>query len=493
MKLHISKYTDAASKADLLALPIFVGEKLTGPAATVDGVLNGQISRLLREEIFTGKSLTRQLLLPHPLRGFRRLILIGMGKRDELNTDQLRRFGGAIAQAAAGQVARIAVIIPDSAVDRAAGAQAIVEGVILGGYDDSRFRSPQPERITLRTLSLLSTGRNLAAIKAGADRGLLIATLQNRCRDLSGTPSNILTPRALAEQARRIAREYGLRIQVLSRGQIAKLKMGAFLAVANGSTEPPFLIKLEYKSRRAANKRISLVGKGITFDSGGISIKPAENMHEMRQDMTGAAVVLTAVAAAAKLKLPIAITAWIPTCENMPSATAYKPGDVLTTSIGKTIEIINTDAEGRLLLADVLGHAAKSKPDHLIDVATLTGAVTIALGHHGAAMLSTSDQLVEVFTAASRASGEKLWRLPLWEENEAYVKSNIADMTNSGGRPAGTITAALILKRFTADISWLHLDIAGVDYQYVANEITPKGPSGFGVRVLIEALSRLAQ
>ncbi len=477
-------------------LVVPVAEDGFGDRAVValDHLLQGQISGLKQGKFFEGKKLTRFGFVPHPKQKFAAVNLIGIGRAKEVSLHTLRRAGGLAAQfSSEGETL---IVVPDrlpKALTMDLVGQALVEGFILGSYRDLRFRSDAPKGgVRPAALRLLTTeSRAVERLRAGAKKGAILAQLQNECRDLSGAPGNHLTPTRLAAEAKKLAGQHGLKVSVLGRPQIEKLKMGAFLAVAKGSIEPPQLIRLDYAPKRRNAKRVILVGKGITFDTGGISIKPAENMFEMRQDMTGAAVVMCVVAALAELKAEIAVTAFIPTCENMPGAAAYKPGDVVTTSIGKTIEIINTDAEGRLLLADVLGYASKLRPDYLIDVATLTGAATVALGNAGAAILATSERLVEKFNMASDQTGEKIWRLPLWEDYEANIKSNIADMINSAGRPAGTIIAALILKKFTGELPWLHLDIAAVDYEYRGNEITPKGPSGFGVRTVAEALLSL--
>lgn len=474
---------------DLLC--VLLTKEDTAPA-DLDKLLKGQIAELRRRKHFQGEALERGTFVPHPPQRFARVLLVGLGRPSEVTLDRIRCAGGTAGQAAMGRVVTLWPKQLPVALDTGRAAQAFVEGFILGGYRDLRFRSESAGRQDVQQLTLLTPQeRQVAKLRAGAGRGRILAELQNLCRDLSGAPGNVLTPTALAGEARKLARKHGLRISVYDRRLIERMKMGAFLAVAKGSAEPPKLLRLDYTPKGRARKRVILVGKGITFDTGGISIKPGENMFEMRQDMTGAAVVICAMAALAQLRPALAVTALIPTCENMPGSRAYKPGDVVTTSIGKTIEIINTDAEGRLLLADVLGHATKSRPDYLIDVATLTGAATVALGNAGAAILATSDILVEKFAAASATTGEKIWRLPLWEEYEQQIKSNIADMVNSGGRPAGTITAALLLKKFTGGIPWLHLDIAAVDYEYRGTEITPKGPSGFGMRTVVEALTNL--
>ena len=495
MRLTFTEFNPGKLKCDVLALCISNDDFGSTAVRAIDRLLKNQITALKNSGSFAGNALEQHELIPHPAQPFKRLLLIGLGKSEKVHLDLIRKAAGIAGLNATRKGTQNAVLVlPNVSSEKlksAAAAQAAVEGFNLGAYFNDSLKSGEAKRSQQAQLTLFSQNSSSAEDKKSAERGLLISNLQNHCRDLSGCPSNILTPGFLATEARRIGKKHGLKIQVLQKAQIAKLKMGAFLAVAKGSTEPPYLLRIDYNPKGTVRKKVVLVGKGVTFDTGGISIKPADNMGEMKQDMTGAAVVLCTMAAIAELKPRIQVTAYIPTCENMLSGSAYKPGDVVTTSIGKTIEIVNTDAEGRLLLADVLGYAAKQKPDYLFDVATLTGAATVALGHGGAAILSTSEELVARFFAASNHTGEKVWQLPLWDEYEHHFKSGVADMTNSGGRPAGTITAALILKKFTGGIPWLHMDIAGVDFEYGGSEYTPRGASGFGVRVLTEALCKL--
>jgi leucyl aminopeptidase len=490
MRLVCREFSADKLKADLLCLMMYENDFRSVETQAIDMALGGQISALQRNKHFSAGLLETHALIPFPSKPFARLLLVGLGSRKDAYLERLRKAGGIAGQTAANTgvktVVLVAPAVAGTSLQAGAVEQAIIEGFNLGGYFNDSLRTGEPKRSRPRQVTLQSSNRTPIVVKRGATRGLLMSNLQNHCRDLSSCPSNIMTPGFLATEARRLGRKYGLRVTVYRRSEIEKLKMGAFLAVAKGSKEAPYLIKIDYKPRTKGRKKVILVGKGITFDTGGISIKPAENMGEMKQDMTGAAVVLCTMAAIAKLRPALEVTAFIPTCENMVSSSAYKPGDVVTTSIGKTIEIVNTDAEGRLLLADVLGHASKLKPDYLFDVATLTGAAAIALGHGGAAILSTSDELVGRFFAASNHTGEKLWQLPLWEEYEHQFKSGVADMTNAGGKPAG-----MILKKFTGGIPWLHMDIAGVDFEYRGSEYTPRGASGFGVRVLTEALCKL--
>jgi len=306
-------------------------------------------------------------------------------------------------------------------------------------------------------------------------------------RDMVNSPSADMTPTIIAAKARELAREFGLKLQVLERSQMEKLGMGALLGVASGSAQPPKFIIIEY--RKGGKKPvIALVGKTITFDSGGISIKPAENMDRMKDDMSGGAAVLGALRTASALKLPLNIVGLLPATENMPSGSAYKPGDVLRTLSGRTIEIMNTDAEGRLILSDALAYACRYKPAVIVDIATLTGACGIALGNEASGMLGTDDTLKRKIREAGEKTGERVWELPLWEEYYDQIKSDIADMKNTGGRAGGVITAAALLSKFVQKYPWVHLDIAATSWTEKDRPYTPKGATGIGMRLLTQFL-----
>lgn len=496
MRCNCEKLDTAPLKYDLLCIPLFSDQKLDSQTKKLDRLAGNQIVSSLKRGIFTGKRNSLQKLVTPDSCPFGEVLLLGLGDVAEFDAECLRQAAGFAGRiATAEHIKRVGFVLPAGqarcvAYDLAA--RAVVEGVNLGSYFDDSFRSAKRQRSKPTHLTvLLPIGAEVATAQRGARLGLAVSDMQNQARDLTAMPANVLTPAALANEARKLGRRYGLKVQVFNRAQIEKWKMGAFLAVASGSDQPPKFIRLDYQPRGRALKHVVLVGKGITFDSGGISIKPTLAMHEMKQDMGGAAVVLCTIAALASLKAPLKVTALIPTCENLPSAKAYRPGDVLTTSIGKTIEVISTDAEGRLILADALGYAAKLKPDYILDVATLTGAVIYSLGHTAAAMLGTADDLVDGLSKAAEVTGEKIWRLPLWDDYEYLIESPIADMKNSGGKPAGTITATRLLKHFTGDLPWVHLDIAGMDLEFRGTPYTPKGASGYGVRLLTEMLSQL--
>jgi len=311
-------------------------------------------------------------------------------------------------------------------------------------------------------------------------------------RDLCNHPANVVTPTYIANEAKKIARERGVSAKVLDRPAMQRLGMGALLGVARGSHEPPKFVILEYRGGPRGARPVALVGKTVTFDSGGISLKSADNMEQMKADMTGGAAVLAAVRAASRLRLPLNIVALIPATENMPGGSATKPGDILTSLSGKTIEVINTDAEGRLILADGLTYANRYKPSVVVDIATLTGACAVALGKHAIGLLGNNERLIGELKAAGEQCGERAWQLPLWEEYYEQIKSDVADVKNTGGRPGGTITAAAFLSKFVGDARWAHLDIASTDWSDREQAYIPKGPTGVGARLLIRFLSNRA-
>ncbi|MFH2056793.1 MAG: leucyl aminopeptidase [bacterium] len=497
MRCNCEVLDRSSVKSDLLCVPLFKGKKLDPQTKQVDQASGNQISNAIKRGVFNGSFDSQLRLVTSPNCPFKEVLLLGLGEVADYTVERLRQVAGLAGKAAtAKHIESVAFVVPAGQfrqVGADLAARAIVEGVNLGSYFLDDLKSGERKRTKPARLTVLVPAQSdIVAGKQGLRTGLTVSDLQNRARDLTGMPANLLTPSILANEARRLGRKHGLRVQVYNRSQVEKWRMGAFLAVAKGSTEPLKFIRLDFTPKRRAAKHVVLVGKGITFDSGGISIKPTLDMHEMKQDMGGAAVVLCTAAALAQMKVPLKITALIPACENLPSGKAYRPGDVLTTCTGKTIEVISTDAEGRLILADALGFAQRLKPDYIIDVATLTGAVIYALGHTAAAMLGTAEDLIERLTRAAEVTGERIWRLPLWDDYEYLIESPVADIKNSGGRPAGTITASRLLKHFVGDYPWVHIDIAGMDLEFRGRQYTPRGASGYGVRLLTEMLTQLA-
>jgi leucyl aminopeptidase len=413
------------------------------------------------------------------------LLAIGLGKREEVDAERLR-VAAALAAQEAGRLeaSSVAWALPDTADDGAA-AEALVTGTILGSYRFDRFKGADPEEPVptgIESLTLLAP----AATAAAAETARVSAQAQNRARDLQSTPANVATPSYLSRRARSIASAHGaVSAEVLGREQILEKGMGGLTAVSQGSEEEPKLIVLRYAGG-GSGPTLGLVGKGVTFDTGGISLKPGAGMQEMKYDMSGAAAVLEAVAAIAELGLALDLVAVIPATENMPSGSAIKPGDVITQYNGVTVEVNNTDAEGRLILADALAYAVELGAERIVDLATLTGAVVIALGSTYAAVIANDDELAEAVARAGRQSGELTWRLPLHPEFKALMKGTVADLSNlASKRKAGTITAASFLEEFVGDTPWAHVDIAGTAWD-VGREYTGKDASGFGVRLLVE-------
>jgi leucyl aminopeptidase len=368
--------------------------------------------------------------------------------------------------------------------------QALAEGSILGLYRFLKYKTDEENdrKKDIRTIILLTESAGaVTAMRKGVKAGEVIAGSTAMARDMVSSPPVDMTPGVIATKAKELARQFGLKIQVLDKDRMQKLGMGALLGVASGSVQPPKFIIVEY--RKGGKKPfIALVGKTITFDSGGISIKPAENMDRMKDDMSGGAAVLGVIRNAAALKLPLNIVGLLPATENMPGGGAYKPGDVLRTMSGQTIEILNTDAEGRLILSDALAYACKYKPAVIVDIATLTGACSIALGAEATGMLGTDDRFKQRIRAAGEKTGERVWEMPLWEEYYEQIKSDIADMKNTGGRAGGLITAAALLSKFVQKYPWVHLDIAATAWTEKERPYTPKGATGIGVRLLTQFL-----
>jgi leucyl aminopeptidase len=373
-------------------------------------------------------------------------------------------------------------------------AQSLVEGALLALYQFTTYRTERKDELkpVRQMILVVSDPRALAEVQQGARQGQIIGEATVFVRDLCNHPANVVTPTYIATEARKAAKERNVSCTVLDRPQMQRLGMGALLGVAQGSHEPPKFIVLEYRGGPRSERPVALVGKTVTFDSGGISLKPADNMEQMKADMTGGAAVLAAVRAAARLRLPLNILAVIPATENMPGGRAIKPGDILKSLSGKTIEVINTDAEGRLILADGLAYATRYKPSVLVDIATLTGACVVALGNHAIGVLGNNERLIGELKTAGEQCGERAWQLPLWEEYYDQIKSDVADMKNTGGRPGGTITAAAFLSKFVGDAVWAHLDIASTDWSDRERAYIPKGATGVGTRLLIQFLCNRA-
>lgn len=501
MEVKVKKGMIESEAAEVLVLTHFEDEKKLSPEVQgVDKALGGLISDLLASGEFQGKPLTTSLLHTQGKLPARRILMIGLGKRKEFQPDKVRQaIGRAACRVRDLGIKSFSVPIPASQTTKgslSASAQVLVEGAILGLYQFTQYRTESREEIKeVKEMVIVEPeARRLVEIQMGARRGQIIAEATNFVRDLGNQPSNVLTPTRLARIAQDLAKEYGMSCQVLERSQIEKLGMGALAGVARGSQEPPKFIVLEYHgSKRSKDKPVALIGKSITFDSGGISIKPAEKMEQMKDDMSGGGAVLGTLRAAAQLQIPVNLIGILPATENMPSGTAIKPGDVLKTLSGKTVEVINTDAEGRLALADALSYALRYSPTAMIDLATLTGACVVALGQWAIGMMGKDDRLKKRFSKAGEISGERVWELPMWEEYFEQIKSDVADLKNVGGKGAGAITAGAFLSKFVGEMPWVHLDIAGTAWTDQDLPYTPKGSTGSGVRLLVQFLTDYAK
>jgi leucyl aminopeptidase len=467
----------------MLALP---RGALPSSLSSVDSAAGGAINRVLAAGDFTGKKDETAVL--YPSGPVARILLVGLGKPDEIDRAAVRRAAAAAAKRARSfGVARASFHVPlDAArISPAELGQAIAEGLAQGVWQYNEMKRPNDDgkKPPLERVDILAPDSG-SDFKEGHRIGEAVGAGQTLARGLQVLPSNICTPTYVANAARELAQRYGFEVTILDKEAIEKEKMGALLSVAQGSAEEPRFIALEYKG--SDRPPVVLVGKGVTFDTGGISIKPAQNMEDMKYDMSGAAAVLGTFEALGRLKPKVHVVGLIPSTENMPSGTAVKPGDVITSHLGKTIEVINTDAEGRLILCDALSYARRYRPAAVIDIATLTGAIVVALGHTAAGVMGSDDKLVEEVRAAGEKAGERVWPLPLWEDYRDLMKSDIADVKNSGGRPAGSISAGWFLREFVDGFPWAHLDIAGTAYTDREEPTRVKGPTGIGVRLFTE-------
>jgi leucyl aminopeptidase len=426
----------------------------------------------------TGKA--QDFTLLHGPAGFaaKRVLLAGGGKANKFDAAEMRKLVAAAVRFLKPKgIKRIAIAL-EGASTGPDFASAAVEGAILGDYEPDRYKSGEKKSLE----SVAVVGGDEAAVR----RGRILAESQNFARTLANEPANLLTPLKMADAARALCSESGLECEVLERAEMEKLGMGALLGVAQGSAEPPALIVIRYRPAAAKSKdHLGLVGKGVTFDTGGISIKPSDGMEKMKYDMSGGAAMMGAMRAIAQLKPPLTVTAFIPCVENMPGSRAQRPGDIVTAMSGKTIEVLNTDAEGRLILADALAYARKQGVTHMVDAATLTGAIVVALAHIHVGLFSNDDAMRDRVLAAAKAEGERMWAMPLDDDYKEYLKSAFADLGNIGGRWGGAITAASFLNEFAEETPWVHLDIAGTAWLDDAKPYMAKGPTGVPVRTLV--------
>jgi len=495
MNIHVKSGEATTATTDVLVCLEYEQDKTWSSAVrAVDQKLGGQLSTFRKSGEFSGKPNNVALLHIDGKVSAKRVLLVGLGTRETVTLERIRQaMGTAVKRARNAKAKGIVCVMPD--VPKAAGriddvAQAMVEGLILGEYRFNEYRTDRSDdNQSLQSCTLLTpSSSNLEEVKEGANRGKVLGEATCFVRDLCNHPANVMTPSRVVTEAKKIAREAKVKIKVLDRRQQEKLGMGGLLGVSRGSIEPPQFIILEYTGGPRTQKPIVFVGKTVTFDSGGISLKPSENMEQMKADMTGGAEVLATIRSAARLKLPVNAIGILPVTENMPGGRATKPGDILTMLSGKTVEVQNTDAEGRLILADGLAYASRLKPACVIDIATLTGAAVVALGQFAIGMLGNDDTLKAALKKAGDYAGERVWEMPLWDEYFEQLKSDVADLRNIGGRGGGMITAAMFLSKFVGDHPWVHLDIASTDWSTTERPCIPKGPTGIGTRLLIQYL-----
>ncbi len=476
-------------KSGCVVVGVYAGGDLTASARALDKAANGAIAALLARGELDDK--VGATLMLHDLPGVAapRVLLVSLGKADELTDKSYRDAVSAAAKQLAGSVAADAAFVlteaelphRDLAWRLAQAAQILKDST----YRCDELKSKRDEsKKGVKKIVFIAKAKDTAPLEAALRRGSAIAEGMALAKTLGNLPGNVCTPTYLATTARKLAKDHKIKVEVLEKGDMEKLGMGSLLSVARGSHEPPKFIVLNYKGGKAKDKPVVLVGKGVTFDTGGISLKPGEGMDEMKYDMCGAASVLGTFKAIAQMELPINVVGLIPTTENMPGGSATKPGDIVTSMSGQTIEVLNTDAEGRLILCDALTYAERFDPVAVIDVATLTGACIIALGNLTSGLLANDDDLAAELLASGQAAGDKAWQLPLWDEYQDMLKSNFADIPNIGSKGAGTITAACFLARFTKAYKWAHLDIAGTAWKSGGD----KGATGRPVPLLTRFL-----
>ena len=495
MEFIVKSGTPEKQRSGCIVAGVFESRKLSTVAHQIDEVSGGAISSILRRGDLEGKPGQTLLLHNIPNLPSERVLLMGCGKEKEFNENRYR-----------DTTAKAVSVLKDTGATEATSylteldvkgrdiswkiRQAVeVTEAALYRFDQLKSKPDNSRRALRRVVLAVPKRSDLGPGEQAIREGRAIAEGMKLARDLGNLPGNLCTPTYLAEQATEIGKQYGLKITVLEKDDMQKLGMGALLSVARGSRQPPKLIVLEYLGGKEGEPPVALVGKGLTFDAGGISIKPAANMDEMKYDMCGGASVLGAVKAAAELKLPLNIVGIIPSSENLPDGDANKPGDIVTSMSGQTVEVLNTDAEGRLILSDALTYAERYKPAVVIDIATLTGACVIALGAHASGLLANNDQLAREILGAGKYTHDRAWQLPLWDEYQKQLDSNFADMANIGGREAGTITGACFLARYAKNFKWAHLDIAGTAWK-TGKE---KGATGRPVPLLVQFLINRAR
>ena len=500
MELLVRVANATKFETDGLVVGLLEGTKsLSGLAEAVDSAFGGQIGEVLSHQAITGKFGEAHVMFTFGKLPAARVCVVGLGKREQLSLDRVRHAAAngvrALRDSGAKNVACVLLGVEEVNLDTSACAEAIAEGVVLGLWKFQKYHTAEPDKKQLESVTLLAgSDAERAGVEAGVRRGRVIADATNLARDLANEPGNAITPTALAKIAFDVSQKNGLEVYVIDRDTAHELGMGAFLGVAQGSDQPPAFIVMRYwGAGKDAAPGLGLIGKGITFDSGGISLKPGEGMESMKADMSGGAATIAAMQAIAQLKPKINVTGIVPATENMPSGKAFKPGDILTAMNGTTIEVVNTDAEGRLILADALVYATqKLKLSPVVDAATLTGAIVISLGQVRAGIFTNDRKFAARVQRVGEETGEKMWEMPLDDDYEEAIKSDWADIKNSGGRPAGSITAARFLKHFVGETPWVHVDIAGLAQIGIGNSKERGYSNKFGTGVPTRTFVRLA-
>ncbi len=499
MEIKVATGNIAKIEADAIMVNFFEDmPRPEGDVATLDGALGGVISQLISQGEIKGK--LKQTTIIHSLGRLpaTRVVVVGLGKQKELTIDRVR---GAVAEACrllrqkgVDSIATIAQGAGIAGISIEGAAQAITEGTVLGLYSFCKHITKEAEYGEVKQLTIVEPDESkIPALEQGCQKGKILAEATNLARDMVNEPANYMTPTRMAEMAAKLAETCGLELTVLDRKQMQELGMGALLGVAQGSGQPPKFIVLNYKGSDSPASDVALIGKSITFDSGGISLKPSEGMGEMKGDMAGGAAVMAAISALAQLKANANVMAIVPATENLPSGDALKPGDILTSMSGKTIEIISTDAEGRLTLADAMTYAKKHGAKAMVDVATLTGACRIALGDICTGAFGNNQELIDKMIVSATEAGERVWQMPMYEEYKEQNKSEVADIKNTGNRYAGAITAAQFLAEFAGDTPWVHLDIAGTNMSEKERNYQVKGATGVPVRTLVNFVLSLTK
>ena len=478
------------AECDALVVNLFEGVKEpSGATGAVNKALSGMIADVIESGELTGKLNETAVVHTRGLLPAKRVIVVGLGKDKDFTLDRVRQAAGASVRAARKVKAKNVVsivhgagiggLLPDEA------ARCVTEGAALAAYSFREYKTEDKDNHTIDHFAIAELDKDkFSRCQEGSQKGLILAEMTNMARNLVSTPANHMTPQIMAKQAESFAREYGFSCEILDRPKLEKLGLNALVGVGKGSVEEPKLVFMKYEGAGRSDDVTALVGKGMTFDSGGISIKTADGMQMMKDDMGGAAAVICAISAIARLQLKVNDISVAPLAENMPSGTAQKPGDIVRSMSGKTIEILNTDAEGRLVLADAVYYAKQKGARRIIDVATLTGSVVVALGHEVSGYISNDNDFSQKLEESAAISGEKCWRLPMYDEYKEYLKSDIADLKNIGGRPAGAITGGMFIGSFLEDVPWIHLDIAGTVWTDKDLPYIGKGATGVAVRTL---------